>query len=46
VAALEALGLTGQPGVITGQRGEQVLSALMELLPDHRVWQRFPAATG
>ena len=43
VAALDALGVTGRPGVITGARGEQVLATLMELLPDHRVWQRFPA---
>jgi catalase len=46
VAALDALEVTGQPGVVTGQRGEQVLSTLMELLPDHRVWQRFPSTTG
>ena len=43
VAVLDALGMTGRPGVVTGSRGEQVLAALMELLPDHRVWQRFPA---
>jgi catalase len=46
VAALDALGVTGQPGVVTGARGEQVFSTLTELLPDHRVWQRFAATTG
>ena len=43
VAALEALGVAGQPGVVTGDSGTAVLEQLAELLAGHRAWERFPA---
>ncbi|WP_030436828.1 catalase [Actinoplanes subtropicus] len=41
---LAQAGMAGTPGVVTAQDGPSALAALQELLPAHRVWQRFPAA--
>ncbi len=40
---LRSLGYADQPGVVTGESGEQVLEQLQTLLGEHRVWHRFPA---
>lgn len=46
--AMEALALaaipTGAPGVLLGDRGDEVLTEIVRLLGRHRVWERFPAA--
>ncbi|MFE3451609.1 hypothetical protein ACFXJ8_22065 [Nonomuraea sp. NPDC059194] len=46
--AMEALALAatpaGAPGVLLGDRGDEVLGGIVELLGRHRVWERFPAA--
>ncbi|MEU7895867.1 catalase [Nonomuraea sp. NPDC049152] len=46
--ATEALALAaiplGAPGVLSGDRGDEVLGGIVELLGQHRVWERFPAA--
>lgn len=43
-AALEQAGIpTSAPGVVTGERGSDVLEKVTELLGAHRVWERFPA---
>ncbi|MFG2648502.1 catalase [Streptomyces sp. NPDC048436] len=44
-AALEQAGVPATaPGVVTGERGTDVLEQIVELLGAHRVWERFPAA--
>jgi catalase len=44
-AALEQAGVPATaPGVVTGDRGTDVLEQIVELLGAHRVWERFPAA--
>jgi catalase len=43
-AVLEAAGITGTPGVVTGGSGSDTLTAVTGLLASHRVWERFPAA--
>ncbi len=45
-ALLGALGYEGQPGVVTGTDAEQLLSEVVDLLAEHRVWHRFPATSG
>ncbi|MFC7716605.1 catalase [Nonomuraea recticatena] len=46
--AMEALALaaipTGAAGVLLGDRGDEVLTEIVRLLGQHRVWDRFPAA--
>ncbi|MER7661516.1 catalase [Streptomyces sp. NPDC096193] len=45
VAELERAGVpTSAPGVVTGDRGADVLEEIVGLLGAHRVWERFPAA--
>jgi catalase len=41
-AVLAQAGVAGTPGVVTADSGPAALAALQELLPAHRVWQRFP----
>ena len=36
--------IAGTPGVVTADSGPAAFEALQELLPAHRVWQRFPAS--
>jgi catalase len=43
VTAVEQTGVAGTPGVVTASSGEEALAALQDLLPAHRVWERFPA---
>jgi catalase len=42
--ALQAAGVAGTPGVITAESGTEALTAVMQLLALHRVWERFPAS--
>ncbi|GAA0581599.1 catalase CatB [Paractinoplanes ferrugineus] len=42
-AVLDAAGVVGTPGVLSENSGEAALAALQQLLPAHRVWERFPA---
>jgi catalase len=42
--ALRAAGVAGTPGVITAESGTEALTAVMQLLALHRVWERFPAS--
>ena len=44
VDALAAAGCAGGIGVVTGDDPQEVLSAMLEQLGRHRVWQRFPAS--
>jgi catalase len=47
VEALTAAGLSADDaGVVTGDDATEVLSGVLELLGNHRVWERFPAAVG
>ncbi|MDY6055991.1 catalase [Micrococcus sp.] len=39
---LEELGAAGTPGVVTADDAEAALAAITELVPGHRVWDRFP----
>ncbi|MDG4834430.1 catalase [Solwaraspora sp. WMMD1047] len=43
---LRQAGVTGSPGVVTGDTGTEVLTAVQQLLAAHRVWERFPASIG
>ncbi|MFY1702044.1 catalase [Micromonospora sp. WMMA1923] len=45
-AVLEQAGLTGTPGVVTGDSAPEVLAEVQQLLAAHRVWQRFPTSLG
>ncbi len=40
-ATLASLGYDGQPGVVTADSGEEVLTAVTSLLAQHPVWNRF-----
>jgi len=42
-AVLDAVKVAGTPGVEEATDGAAVVSRLTELLPAHRVWERFPA---
>lgn len=45
-AALVAAGCDGgAPGVVLGQEPTAVLDGIVELLAQHRVWERFPATS-
>ncbi|MEV4711698.1 catalase [Micromonospora sp. NPDC049374] len=44
VTVLEQAGVTGSPGVVTADSATDVLAAVQQLMPHHRVWDRFPAA--
>lgn len=39
---LDELGLTGTPGVLAVDGGAAAVAQLKELMPAHRVWERFP----
>lgn len=41
-AVLDALGVAGTPGVLTVDGGADAVARLKELMPAHRVWERFP----
>jgi catalase len=43
-AVLAQAGVAGTPGVVAADSATAALTGLQELLPAHRVWQRFPAA--
>ncbi|MEU0558717.1 catalase [Dactylosporangium sp. NPDC006015] len=40
---LTATGVTGSPGVVTGDAAEEVFADVLRLMGAHRVWERFPA---
>ncbi|WP_067494950.1 catalase [Actinoplanes sp. TFC3] len=40
---LDLAGVSGTPGVVSAASGAEALAAVMQLLPAHRVWERFPA---
>jgi catalase len=44
VTALQQAGMTGTPGVVTGASGAEVFTEVRQLMPAHRVWERFPAS--
>ena len=44
VRVLEQAGVTGAPGVVTGDSATDVLGGVQGLLAAHRVWDRFPAS--
>lgn len=44
VTVLERAGVAGTPGVVTGDSGAEVFTAVQRLLAAHRVWERFPAS--
>ncbi|MDO3703050.1 catalase [Micromonospora sp. C28SCA-DRY-2] len=44
VAVLERAGVAGTPGVVSGDSGLDVLTAVQRLMAAHRVWERFPAS--
>ena len=44
--ALEALGVTGAAGVVTGADAGTVFPEVQALMAGHRVWDRFPARSG
>ncbi|RKN45388.1 catalase [Micromonospora endolithica] len=41
---LRQAGVTGSPGVVTGDSGAGVLADVQQLMAAHRTWERFPAA--
>jgi catalase len=43
VTVLEQAGVSGTPGVVTGDSGSAAFAAVQQLLAAHRVWERFPA---
>lgn len=43
---LRQAGVAGTPGVVSGDSGAEVLTAVQQLMAAHRVWQRFPASVG
>jgi catalase len=46
VGALDAAGVNGTPGVVTGESGTATFGSVQPLLALHRVWERFPASVG
>ncbi|MEV6695118.1 catalase [Micromonospora sp. NPDC051196] len=44
VTVLEQAGVTGSPGVLTGDSGGDVFGSVQQLMTNHRVWERFPAS--
>ncbi|MEU6019984.1 catalase [Micromonospora sp. NPDC047134] len=44
VTVLEQAGVTGSPGVLTGDSGDDVFGTVQQLMTNHRVWERFPAS--
>jgi catalase len=44
VAVLQGAGVAGTPGVVTAESGAEAFARLQQLLPAHRVWERFPAS--
>ncbi|MEV4134194.1 catalase [Dactylosporangium sp. NPDC049742] len=40
---LAATGVTGSPGVVTGDAADEVFADVLRLMGAHRVWERFPA---
>ena len=46
-AALRVAGVpAGEDGVVLGEDADRAVRALVDLLPSHRVWDRFPASLG
>ncbi|MER7457872.1 catalase [Micromonospora sp. NPDC126480] len=43
-AALRQAGVTGTPGVVTGDGAVDVLTEVKQLMAAHRTWERFPAS--
>ena len=43
VQALDAAGVTGAPGVVTGDDAAAVFAEVQSLMANHRVWERFPS---
>ncbi|MEV4754385.1 catalase [Micromonospora sp. NPDC049559] len=43
---LRRSGMSGSPGVVTGDSGVDVFTGVRRLLAAHRVWERFPASVG
>jgi catalase len=44
VPVLQEAGVAGTPGVVAAGSGAEAFAALQQLLPAHRVWERFPAS--
>ncbi|MFI7551497.1 catalase [Micromonospora sediminimaris] len=44
VTVLEQVGVADTPGVVTGDSASDVLTAVQQLMADHRVWHRFPTS--
>ena len=44
VPVLQEAGVAGTPGVVAAGSGAEAFAALQQLLPPHRVWERFPAS--
>ena len=44
VSVLQEAGVAGTPGVVTAESGAEAFAGLQQLLPAHRVWERFPAS--
>jgi catalase len=44
VSVLQEAGVAGTPGVVTAKTGAEAFAGLQQLLPAHRVWERFPAS--
>jgi catalase len=44
VGVLARAGCVGSTGVVTGDTADDVFGQVQELVPAHRVWERFPAA--
>jgi catalase len=43
VTALDRLGVTGSPGIVTGADAATVFEQVQDQMAGHRVWERFPA---
>ncbi|MFD6756632.1 catalase [Micromonospora gifhornensis] len=46
VTVLDQAGVTGSPGVVTGDSADDVFGTVQQLMTSHRVWERFPASVG
>ncbi|GAA0386318.1 catalase CatB [Micromonospora gifhornensis] len=46
VTVLDQAGVTGSPGVVTGDSADDVFGTVQQLMTNHRVWERFPASVG
>ncbi|WP_301282303.1 catalase [Verrucosispora sioxanthis] len=44
VTVLDQAGVAGTPGVVTADSASEVLTAVQQLMADHRVWHRFPTS--